>query len=140
MSGVTRRPVIASWSSRVRYSACAVWERAIKVPLIGYTGAVRIGPIGWYVTIVVFEIIDSPSGKRGSVEILMADFCWVATTGFCASAPIQTKLQAERVNRICNTLDARRKLDGVVKELTGYVVATFLDFPTIIDCLPLSKR
>jgi len=140
MCGITCAPIIACGSIAARLRASAIDVGTVVLPLIRNASGVLVGPIGWYVAIVILEIVDPPSSKSSSIEILVADLGWVTTTCLSASTTVYANLQTQGVDGICNTFDARGELRRVRDDLAGSIVAAGLYGPAVVDCAQLSKK
>ncbi len=98
-------PVKVSWRGKpgiVLRGASTVGEWAwIGIARLGDAVLVLIDPFCWDIAVVVFEIIDIPSGESDCVEGLVAKGCGVPATGLSAVVTVDADLETEGVNLLC---------------------------------------
>jgi hypothetical protein len=132
-SRVTRTPIISCRCSLVRNRTRAVRKRPVRLPLIRNTGDVLVCPIGRYVTVIVLQIVNAPGCKGGCVKKFVAKRCRIAPTGFSSGTAVDSNLEPECVDGICDANDSLGELGWVGDDLASQIVTTGLDRPTIID-------
>ena len=90
---VGRGPVVASWCSLVCHRAGAIGELA-AVGGIWHASYVFVLPVGGDMAVVVFEVVNTPFCKGGSVEILVPNTSWVVGAGHRSGRAVDTDLEA----------------------------------------------
>lgn len=96
----TAAPVISCGRGGIGYWTGAVGEWPISLPVVGNAGDVGITPVGRYIAVVVFEIINAPAGEGRGVEHLMADLRGIPSAGFCTCTSVDTQFQAEAMDSV----------------------------------------